>query len=247
MGIKMAVELSSDGLTGQQQEQLAGLSRDEYSDIIKLSSGWTFFRAEDAAYPANTADSTVLSKIRSYVMDFERGRVEDFYIREAETLASAAAEFERDQPPEWSTDENGNSVRIGRTGFDEAVYQKGLQKFSFGPVPVNYGDVEFFPKLSSFQTAELSNAAANENFWLTAFSTPLYTLSKPLVLGNNVIILYPLEESAMDEEDLENVKAFYSYMLSYVAEQSVHSFFVRSEKLDDRFMDTFLRYFWTQN
>jgi hypothetical protein len=246
MGIKMAYELSPEGLDAAQQEQLIGLKRGEYSDIIKLGSGWAFFRAEDTAYPADTGDQTVLAKIRSYVMEFERGRVEDYYFKEAEDLAKIAAEFEQGQSAIWSVDENGNRVRVGNTGFDEASYQKGLQTFSFGPVSVNYGNVEIFPQLST-QVAELANAASNENFWLTAFSTPLYTISKALVLGNNVVILYPLEESAAKEEDLKNIESYYSYVLSYMSESSTHSFFVRNEKLEDRFMDTFLRYFWNQN
>ncbi|GHU54384.1 hypothetical protein FACS189442_0530 [Spirochaetia bacterium] len=256
MGIKMAYELSSEGLDAGQQEQLTGLARGDYSDILKLSSGWAFFRAEDAAYPADTGDTAVLSKIRLYVTDFEQGRIEDFYFKEAEDLAGIAAEFERDQPAEWSTDENGNRVRIGRTGFDEAASRKGLEKFSFGPLPVNYGDlkvstqygaVEIFPLLSSFPVSELSGAASNENFWLTAFSTPLYTPSKPLVLGNYIVVLYPLEETAAEGEALDDIKSRYSFALSSIPEQSIHSFFVGSEKLEDHFMDTFLRYFWTQN
>ncbi|GHV60429.1 hypothetical protein AGMMS49587_01650 [Spirochaetia bacterium] len=256
MGIKMAYELSSEGLDAGQQEQLIGLPRGEYSDVIKLGSEWAFFRAEDAVYPADTTDNTVLGKIRSYVMEFVRGRVEDFYFKEAEDLTNIAVEFERGRTAEWSTDENGNRIRVGRTGFEEAVYQKGLQKFSFGPLPVNYGDLQIstqygaigiFPLLSSFQAAELAGAASNENFWLTAFSTPLYTSSKPLVVGNNVIVLYPLEETSADEESLDNVKSRYSFALSSISEQSIHSFFLKSEKLEDRFMDTFIRYLWAQN
>ncbi|GHV43502.1 hypothetical protein AGMMS49546_25290 [Spirochaetia bacterium] len=244
MGIKMAYEFSSEGLDAGQQEQLAGLSRGEFSEIYKLGSGWAFFRAEDSAYAVDTGDQTALGKIRSYVMEFERGRIEDYYFKEAEDLARIAVEIEQNQTPVWSEDENGNRVRIGSTGFDEAVYQKRLQKFSFGPVSVNYGDVEFLPRLSSFSAAELASAASNDNFWITAFSTPLYTPSKPMVLGNNIVILYPLEESTAKEEDLEMVKTYYSYALSYFTEQSIHSFFLKSEKLEDRFIDTFFKYFW---
>jgi hypothetical protein len=247
MGIKMAYELSPEGLDAQQQEQLIGLPRGEFSDVIKLGTGWAFFRAEDTAYPADIGDQTALGKIRSYVMSFEGGRVEEYFLKEAEDLARIAADFEQSQTGAWSVDENGNRVLVGKSGFDEASYQKGLQKFSFGPVSVNYGDVEIFPALSSFQKAELAGAASNENFWLTAFSTPLYTVSKPLVLGNNVLILYPLEESAAKEEDLANIESYYSYILSYATEQSIRSFFVRNEKLEDRFQDTFFRYFWNQN
>jgi parvulin-like peptidyl-prolyl isomerase len=226
IGVKLAFELSSEGLDTQQQEQLSGLARGSYSDILKLGSGWAFFRVEDTAYPADTGDESVRAKILTYMLDFQRGRIEDYFFNQAEELARITAS----------------------DGFDEAVYEKSLQKFSFGPLPVNYGDVDLFATLSSFSQAELSYASSNENFWQTAFSTPIRTTSRPLVLGGSVVVLYPLEETTAAAEDIENIGDYYSaYWLMYTLEQAVHSFFLNDGKLEDHFIDTYISNFWAQN
>jgi hypothetical protein len=227
MGVKLVYELSTEISDTQQREGLIALAKGELSDLLQTGSGWAFFRAEDNSYPADTSDPAMLEKIRSYVMNFERGRVDTWFIGQAEDLAN-------------NTTANG---------FDEAVYSKGLTKFSFGPVAVNYGDLEFFPGLSSFSIPELNDsyASTNLNFWQTAFSTPLNTPSKPLVLGNAVIVLYPKEESPADEGEAENIKAYFSYYLSVNSMRELRSFFTGNEKLEDRFWMTYQRYFMPQN
>jgi hypothetical protein len=227
MGVKLVYELSTEISDTQQQEGLVALARGELSDLLQTGSGWAFFRAEENSYPADTSDPATLEKIRSYVMGFERGRVDTWFIGQAEDLIRDAAV----------------------NGFDGAVYSKGLTKFTFGPLAINYGDLDFFPTLSSFSIPELNNnyASTNLNFWQTAFSTPLNTSSKPLVLGNAVIVLYPKEESPADEGEAENVKAYFSYYLSINSMQELRSFFVENEKLDNRFWTTYQRYFMPQN
>jgi hypothetical protein len=227
MGVKLVYELSTEISDTQQQEGLIALAKGELSEILQIGSGWVFFRAEDNAYPADISDSTMLEKIRSYLMSFERGRIDTWFISQAEDLV--------------------NSTAIN--GFDDAVYSKGLTKFTFGPMAINYGDLDILPMLSSFTVPDLNDnyASVNLNFWQTAFSTPLNTPSKPLVLGNAVIVLYPKEESSVDEEEAEKIKAGFSYYLSVNSTQELRSFFIGNEKLDDRFWPVYERYFIPQN
>ncbi|MDR1636621.1 MAG: SurA N-terminal domain-containing protein [Treponema sp.] len=227
MGVKLVYELSTEIGEAQQRESLVALAKGELSDLLQIGSGWVFFRAEENSYPADTSDPAMLEKIRSYVMGFERGRVDTWFIGQAEELVNNAAV----------------------NGFDEAVYSKGLTKFTFGPLAINYGDLDFFPSLSSFSVPELNDnyASTNLNFWQTAFSTPLNTPSKPLVLGSAVIVLYPKEESSPEEGDAENIKAYFSYYLSVNSTQELRNFFTGNEKLDNRFWTTYQRYFMPQN
>jgi hypothetical protein len=228
MGVKLVYELSTEVPDSAQQEKLLALGKGELSDVLQIGSSWVIFRAEDTAYPADTSDPAVFEKIRSYVLGFERGRVDEWFIEEAEDLVESTA----------------------LNGFDEAVYSKGLQKFSFGPLAVNYGDLAIFPRLATSQVPELENnyAATNLNFWQTAFSTPLNTPSRPLVLGDTVLVLYPKEETPVDETTIENSKLFFSsYYLPANTAQELNSFFTGNEKLDDRFWDTYQRYFIDPN
>jgi hypothetical protein len=222
MGVKLVYELSTEISDAQQREGLIALARGELSDLLPIGSGWAFFRAEENSYPVDTSDPAALEKIRSYVMNFERGRVDAWFIGQAEELINSTA----------------------LNGFDEAVYSKGLTKFTFGPLAVNYGDA-FFPSLSSFSIPELNDnyASSNLNFWQTAFLTPLNTPSKPLVLGSAVIVLYPKEESTAGDEEADNIKAYFSYYTSVNSTQELRSFFTGNAKLEDRFWATYQRYF----
>jgi hypothetical protein len=227
MGVRLVYELATEISDTQQQEGLIGLAKGELSDLLQIGSGWAFFRAEDSSYPADTSDSATLEKIRSYLLGFERGRIDAWFIGQAEDLISSTA----------------------INGFDEAVYSKGLIKFTFGPVAVNYKDLDLFPMLSSFSIPELNDndASSNLNFWQTAFSTPLGAPSEPLVLGNAVIVLYPKEEISIDEGETEKIKAGFFYYLSNNTAQELRGFFMGSDKLENRFFPVYQRYFMPQN
>ncbi|MDR3342929.1 MAG: SurA N-terminal domain-containing protein [Treponema sp.] len=221
MGIKLAYELSTEVPDATERESVIGLAKGAYSPIVKVPSGWAFFRAEDAPHPADTGDAALVAKIRVYITEFERGRMEDFFVNQADALIGL----------------------INASGFDAALAQQGLSKRHFGPLPLNYGRVALFTSLASFSVSELTDAVSNENFWQTAFSTPLNTPSKPLVIGNNVVVLYPLEETPADETNAGYIETAYSsYWLSYILDQNVHSYFLTNEKLEDRFFDAFFKY-----
>lgn len=221
MGVKMAYELTAEVPDDQERESLLSLAKGELSPLVKVPTGWAFFRAEDTPYPADPEDSTLLEKIRTYIMEFARGRVEDYFIREAESFRTAVTE----------------------SGFPDALIQKGLLERTFGPLPINYGEVPIFTGLSSFSVPELSGAGSNELFWQTAFSTPLNTPSQPLVLGNTVVVLYPTEERDEDESNAEYIETAYtSYWMSSFINQNLRSYFLTSKKLDDRFFDVYFKY-----
>jgi hypothetical protein len=102
-----------------------------------------------------------------------------------------------------------------------------------------------FPALSAQSVSELGSAESHAGFWRAAFFTPLEKASEPLVIGNNVLVLYPREESN-DEESTEGdgFDTFYPTWISSNAERSLRSHFTGSKKLEDRFFATYLKYFY---
>ncbi|MDR0709217.1 MAG: SurA N-terminal domain-containing protein [Spirochaetaceae bacterium] len=235
LGLRMVYELATEVPNAEDREALAALADGDYSPVYQLENGWAFFRCEAAAYPADISDSANLEKIRNYLMGNERGRIEDWVFEQAENFVSLARDND----------------------FDTAVLMRGLEKKSFGPLAINYGErrsisnynyfggssadgVDLFTTLSSFPIDELYLAGSAENFWRTAFFTPVASPANPLVVGNNVLVLYPVEELPPDTESTESIKNMYTaYWVSYSMEQSMKPFFLRSKKLQDRFMDTF--------
>ncbi|QQO11151.1 peptidylprolyl isomerase [Breznakiella homolactica] len=225
MGLKMAYELSSEIPDEAAREQVINLPKGELSAVIKVPSGWAFFRSEEPVRRADTADATLLGKIRSYILEFERGRVEDWLIGQAQSLASLT--------------QSGT--------FQTAAAAKGLEARNFGPVPINYGSNDLFKTLSSASIAELSGAVSNERFWAVAFGTPLHTVSEPVVMGNTVLVLYPTEESSADESTTGIIESSYPYMVPYYTEQDMRTLVMNSDKLQDNFMETFISIFWASN
>jgi len=223
MGSRMVFELLSDIPNEQSREELMNLERGAMSGVIRFSdTNFGIFRAEERVRPANTSDPAVMEKIRNYMMTYERGRAEDWVIAEAERFIAG----------------------VRASDFDTAATERGISKRTFGPVPINYGNAILFPSISNSGVSEVSNAGSNENFWQAAFSAPVNSPSTPVVLGTNVVVLYPLEETEASSDDIDLINMYYSYWLSNNIEQDIRSYFLNNDKLDDRFWDVFQQIFY---
>jgi len=225
MGIRMAYEFQAEIPDEASRQAVLTLEKGEFSGIVAVSGGsWAFFRAEEAPRPADTADSAALGKIRTYIMGYERGTVEDWVTSEAEKFAETAKE----------------------KGFASALAGKSMAKKTFGPLPVNYGDVVLFPSVSSLGVGEISQAGYNENFWNAAFSTPLGSPSDPVVLGDNVLVLCPTEEKAAPDDENDFIGLYYSYWMGQAVEKNIKSYFLGNGKLEDKFWDVFQQIWGTE-
>jgi parvulin-like peptidyl-prolyl isomerase len=245
MGIRMAYEFTSEVPDSAERETVLNTPPGELSPVVKVPSGWAFFRAEQAMLPAEATigDTAKLDKIRSYMTSFQRGIMEDWLFGEARLLISAVEE----------------------KGFDAAVEESGVQKYDFGPLPLNYGGLtmnfgglNLFPTISAQSISQLIPAESNAAFWQAAFFTPLEHAAEPLVIGDNVLVLYPREETTKDTNapsdsegtegpDLRSDDHDYSTWVSNNAETSLRSYFINSEKLNDRFFATYLQYLYQPN
>jgi len=220
MGMKMFHELSVDIPEEETRNIVITLAKGDYSNVIKTAAGWFFFRCEEPAQEADLADLTVMEKVKSYLRNFERGRMENWAIGKANEFIALANE----------------------SGFDEALLAQKLQSKSFGPVPINFGNIELFTTLQS--VPELAGSADNENFWKIAFSTPVGKPSQWIVQGSRVLVLLPVEETETDASRQEEIASNYSqYWLDYIIGQSMQQFFINSPKMTDKFMETYFRYF----
>jgi hypothetical protein len=222
MGNKMIHELIPDIPEANVRDAAIALSRGEYSDVMQAADGWVFFRAEEPVQEADFSDPAVLEKVRSYMRNFQRGRMEDWAIAQAHDFAALVDEH----------------------GFEDALLLRRVESRSFGPIPLNYGDVELFTTLASQSVRELGGAAADENFWAAAFTTPVGSLSKPLVQGSNILLLLPTAETEAEELRIEGIASMFNlYWLDYLTEQSLQQYFLNSPKMEDKFFEIYFRYF----
>ena len=224
IGILLAFELDYEIREEQDRGKVLNLARGELSDIVSTSAGWAFYRADEAAQPVDVNDLTLMERIRYYIMSNLRGRVEDWLIAEAGRFTTHAREI----------------------GFSEAAAAGNINKNSFGPIPLNYGDSILFGSISSSGISELSGASQNQFFWRAAFSTPINSISEPLVVGDSVMVLLPLEEIVADENETGLIQSYFSYYVSSNMENSFRTYFLQNNKLDDRFYNKFVE-LWGDN
>jgi hypothetical protein len=227
MGSRYCYELEMEIPNTADREIIYRLAAGELSNIINIGGGWAFFRVEEDLTRSNFQDEEVMGKVRSYVRNIQRGRMEDWAIEQA----------------------NGFIVEVKESGFDNAVRRRNITKHSFGPLPINYGGIDLFNSIESFSIAnltpqDLQGLSRNENFWKVAFSAPLNSPSEPLVQGSYVFIFIPTGQSENEESSLEALASMYSsYWLNSINEQSLQYYFLSNARMDDRFWDTYLRYF----
>ena len=227
MGIRYVFELEEEITDPQDREKIISLGREELSGVIRIGERWAFFRVEDELKSADFEDETVMERIRSYMRNYQRGRMEDWAVKEARDFI----------------------IDVNAADFDSALERLGKNKSSFGPIPINYGNIDLFNSLEGsdvpdLSRQELSDLSRNENFWKTAFYTQVNTPSEPLVQGGKVLILFPTEEIETEETSIEGIASTYSsYWLDYMREQSLQPYFLNSPKMDNRFFDTYFRFF----
>jgi len=217
MGTVMAYELEYEITNEKTRAGIINMTKGELSDLITNNSGWAIYRVNETVRPIDLNDAAEKSNVRNYLMSNMRGITEDWVISNAEKFCD----------------------KVRESGFDAAIAAQGLTKQSFGPLSMNYGNIAMLGSIRSSGIPVLENAGDNQFFWKAAFSTPLNSPSTPLVIGDNVIVLFPLEESPADEYEIEMIKAYYPYWINSTIEYSFRQYFMLSKKMDDRFFDTF--------
>ena len=229
MGMRMVYELIPEIWDPADRESVINMASGELSEVVSVSMGWAgmgwaFFRAEEAIQPPDITDSLQLDRIRRHIMTTLRGRVEDWVITEAENFAAQVRE--RD--------------------FEEVAAEGNIMRRNFGPIPINFGDSTFFSMVSTAGVPEIQHAGRDQFFWRATFATPLLTPSNPVVLGDNVMIFFPLEETYADEFDIGPIEAYYAARVRDYIAMTYRRYFLENERLDDRFEQTFWRQ-WRPN
>ena len=237
MGIRMVYELTPEIWDIEQRESVINLAAGEISDIVSVSmgwgaSGWAFFRAEEALQAPDTSDPVQLERIRTHILTNLRGTVEDWVLAEAESFAA----------------------QVRERGFETVGAEGNILRRNFGPIPVNFGDSIFFGAVRNQGIPEFvihttdffgqpveQSIGANSFFWEAAFLTPLNTPSVPVVFGDNVMVLFPLEESYADESDVELIANFYQSRVMENLGTAYRGYFLTNARFDDRFDETFWR------
>ncbi|MDR2481900.1 MAG: peptidylprolyl isomerase [Spirochaetaceae bacterium] len=217
-GIRTGYELIPLIADDADRAAVINLAAGQLSDLIKVPSGWAIFRAESAATEADISDAGVLDKIRSYMLRSERGIVEDWLIIQAVSFAQTA------ENGDWAT----------------AVIANNIDSYEFGPLPLNYGDSTLFTRAQDFanEVPALEMAGTSENFWRTAFSTPVNKPSAPFVIDSrqqSVVVLMAVEENINEDAAFRSADYYKTTFTENSIEKNISDSILNSSKFQDEF------------
>lgn len=196
---------------------ITSLTEGALSGVIATTNGYSIFRGDGAAIPADFEDETVVDAVISYMKSYESGIIETYYLDLAQDFWNVA------------------SV----SGMTEACRQFDVEPIQVGPFPLNYGSSPLFPSMTSTEVA-LNGAASNENFMKIAFSMQMDEISSPMVLNNYVVMLKLIDEEIIATD--ENAALFDSYV-SQFDQVAVQNAVMTSDKLQNDFFTVFFQYF----
>ena len=164
-----------------------------------------------AKIPANFNDEAMLETLNAYMVSYEAGLIEDYFINLAEDFANDAV----------------------AQGFDAAAKKYGVESTEIGPFPINYGNSPMFSYLPT--EAALASASTSDSFFETAFGLSQNEISRPVVLGSNIVVL-----KYLGEENGEPVDDFtYMYYSSLMNNYEVQHATVYSDKVENNVLEAY--------
>jgi len=200
---------------------VTALAPGDVSAIVKAGANFAIVRCDQAPVQPDFADPAVLAAVKSYMKTNETGIIQDYYTALAKTFAEEAR----------------------KSGFDAAVASNKLEKKTTSSFAINYGNSDILSPVPVETSTELSGAVNSAEFFSAAFALAPGAVSDPLLVGSYVVVLQLLEEKAADQQTLEMMPLFYGYYANSWSQDSLSSAFLKSEKLEDNFMQTYLKYF----
>lgn len=204
-------------------EAIAALAEGQLSGVIATTNGYSIFRGDGAAVPADFEDEVLVDAVASYMRSYESGIIETYYLDLAQDFWNLAS----------------------LSGMAEACREFGVTPTEVGPFPLNYGDSPLYPSMTTTDVA-LNGASTNENFMKTAFSMRPEEISSPMVLNNNVVLLQLTGETTVPPGTSDSAGQDAALFAEYVNQfdwSAVQNAVMTSDKLQNDFLAVFLEYF----
>lgn len=206
-------------------ETVLALKPAAVSTIVKTGKTFAIVRCDALPADPDFTNPAIVSAVSTYMNNNERGKIEDYFMAKAKEFAAAAK----------------------ASGFDKACAAFGIAKKTTGAFGINYGNAKILAPLSVEANPELAAAVKSESFFKTAFSLKPTDISEPVLLGSSVLVLQIAEEKAADPQMMEMLPLFYNYYAGSWSQQSLTQAFLKSKKLQDNFMATYLANFLSKD
>lgn len=218
MGWVKYYSLKSDFSDQKDLDSVFDLKSSEISSLVKTPYGYSIYRCNKEKSDPDFTSEDDLNDIRNYILTAEKGKIEDYFVAEAETFRKKASE----------------------TGFDKAGLDLGLTYHITDYFPINYGNSYFMKQIRTIDDSrDLDSAASDERALKALFSLEKDKTTDPLILDNSVIVAKLINERKVKKEDLAYIDAYYSYLVDQFRQEELYRMFLSSDKLKNNFLAVF--------
>ena len=167
-------------------EELFALGEGEISPVYHTGNRWRIYTVNEAPIDPDYTDAEAVNDVRNYLTTFERGLVEDYlriegdaFVQNAQTDGFLAAAVTVDQLPQ-------------------------LTEY----FPVNYGNLSYFPTVTSSSNAVIAASGAyREEFLQQLFALELGEISDPIVVYDYVFVFQLDDLRELTSDRLQGLSA----------------------------------------
>lgn len=221
MGWRYYYDLERDFEESAPVDSIFELAEAQISEVLENRFGWVIYRCDNPQVSMELESQESNQIIEDYLMRYERGMVEDYFIARAEEFTNTARESD----------------------FFTACGKSRLTPYTTEFFPLNYQNVfEVNPIRVRDNQASLTSASSSREFFLTAFSLKEKEISDPVPLDDMVIVLKLQDEKTASEDQPFSMQDYYRYLAGQSLQLDLQNYIMDAEKLEDNFNSTFYQY-----
>ncbi len=223
MGWKYDYEIKDDFVKDSDLEYVLNLKESEISKVVKGKFGWMIFRCDSPLVQPDVKDKDLLKVVKKYVLTYERGKVEDYFLKRAKDFVAYAKKH----------------------NFLDACGKYNFVPFLTNYFPINYQLLfSFLPVQSKGNKPSLATANYSKTFFEKAFSlTKKKDISDPILLEDQIVVLKLLnEKTTLKKNDKQLYESYYNYFTQQAVKTDVQNYLTNPKKLVDNFNEVFFKY-----
>jgi len=221
MGWRYYYDLERDFEERAPVDSIFELAEGQISEVLENRFGWVIFRCDNPQVSMDLESRESIQLVEDYLMRYERGMVEDYFLARAEEFTNTAREND----------------------FFTACGETGLTPYTTEFFPLNYQNVfEINPVRVRDNQVSLASASGSREFFLTAFSLKENEISDPVPLDDMVLVLKLQDEKTEPEDQPFSMQDYYRYLAGQSLQLDLQTYIMDAEKLEDNFNSTFYQY-----
>ena len=220
-------------LNAADAEEVAALAKGEISKVYQVADkAWAFFKINETITDPDFGADATMDEVEAYLFEKERGTLESWAIAKATSLLATAAS----------------------DGFENSAKKAGLEVTQAGPFILNLGNPTFYaynqqiPLLQSLFSSQdfvIQSAEKDEGFMSELFTRKKGELSRPLVVGDAVLVFKVTDDSEASDDESAMIQFMYPYFYQESLDSNARAAFLKSPKFKDDFTNTFFKVFQT--